>query len=480
LFCKLWLVQFHRETMAAKRLLLAAAMTPSTAALAISSMKAVDSEGSFVDAPLWAFFAAEEQAHVGLLGLPLWAVGVLICIGGTGLTSLGLVLQKFSHATNEKRKVPVVFYTQLWWVLGFTFFLAGQIINVAAMAMAPQAMLSCLGATALIFNAILAWSILGEHLHLFEGFAMIGIAIGTIIVIFNTPSSAAHVSEGMASHAAGVAEITGPLFKTSFLVLSAAIFAMLLGFGVFVTHINPDLIPIFWTVCAAISSGFSVTCFKCTSFLILAWERAEPWLHWQLYAVVSFALILCVAQLWMVNMALQSGRAMTVVPTLFAFNMLAQMGICEAAYHEMAGIKSVEAVFFAGGVVVILLCVVAMVQGKIEEEPEEGTASEKSAQFLKMEENLDNDSLTVPLIKERGVSTPGRSRAWSADDLSMDCAALRRKSSWDDFDDSRTHSEKYAKLVQGASTLDVDSYKASFGGRARFYSVSLAGPPGIA
>jgi len=407
-----------------------------------------------VDTPLWILFASRAQKSGGEAeGPPQWVLGVAICIAGTCLTSLGLVLQKHSHSENAKSGGgAVVYYRQPCWLLGFTFFLAGQIVNVVAMAFAPQAMLSCLGAWSLIFNAIFARSILGEDLYLLDLLGMTGIVIGALIVIHTTPASAHAVDKGLAGETAGLQEIAGPLFRAFFLLLSAGIALLLVLFHLVVEYRFPDLTPLFWTLCSAIASGYSVTLFKCISFLIIASEHVHPLEHWQCYVVVVVACLLCVAQLHMVNLALHSGRAMSVVPTLFALNMLAQIGICEAAYREMQGITGFEAAGFVSGIVLILVCVNAIVRMKIamESEPSEDYIEDEP------ESNRSMESSEPEKRDKRSMSLPART--WSMDDFLDPLPAGRGRT----------------------CSLDSDAFTESFVGRSRSYTISVTGPMGLA
>jgi len=218
----------------------------------------------------------QPYAVIWTLG-PFWALGVLICIAGTCLTALGLVFQKKSHSENAKCGDAIVYYRQPWWIFGFAVFLVGQIFNVVAMSMAPQAMLSCLGAWSLIFNAFFARAFLGETIHTHELAAMGGMLVGAIIVVCTTP-----IGEGLMNGMSGVDQIAGPLMRASFLLLSAGIASLLLLFQLSIYR-SPTHTPLFWTVCSSILSGYIVTLFRCISFLILDWRVTRPWLRARVY-----------------------------------------------------------------------------------------------------------------------------------------------------------------------------------------------------
>jgi len=407
--------------------------------------------------------AVETVATPMYILVPVWSLGVLICIMGTSLTSLGLVLQKHSQSQNAKLiGEKVVYYMQEYWLLGFAIFLAGQIINVAAMSLAPQAMTSCLGAFALIFNAFFAWAIHGERLLFLEICAMVGIVVGALVVIHSTP-----VSDKLALDAVGIDEIVGPLFRPFFLFLSAAITLSLLSFRFLIEHCSPDLAPLFWSLASATLSGYTVTFFRCISFLFLTMERTHPLSYWRCHTVALVACLLCMTQLYVVNTAIQSGRAVSVVPAIFAFSLLAQIGVGEAAYQEMHGITGVKAVLFASGIALILACVVAMVRMKIAEPESAELESE--------------DGASVPL--ENGGMTPSTPFA--------EAGEFSHSSSWPKstksdrltvgfVDFGFTRSERLFTRAEGELTLDFETFTPHAHGKKRTYTLSLAGPMGLA
>lgn len=384
---------------------------------------------------------------------PLWMLGVIVCIAGTLFTSLGLVLQKFSHEKNAKLGEAVVYYSQPWWILGFSVFFAGQIVGVVAMPMAPQAMLSCLGALSLVFNAIFAWAMLGEHLHRLELVGMMGIIAGAGLVVHMTP-----VEKGLDITTAGLPQIVGPLFRLAFLGVGAGLALMLVAFRLVVEYHSPQLISIFWALVSGVCSGYTVTLFKCTSYLIVASERTQPWSHWKCYMVLIVAVLLCVAQLHTVNIALHSGRAMSVVPTIFAFNLLAQIGIGEVAYMEMAGMRMSQAVGFGGGIALILVCVVAIVRmSGMKSGPSESEFEAKLEETFESK-LADENGKPEGIVGRRSLSMPART--YSLDNLEDVMPVF-----------GRTSSETW---------LDHDDFSASFQGRSRTYTVSITGSMGLA
>jgi hypothetical protein len=384
----------------------------------------------------------------------MWLLGVTISLVGTSMTALGLVLQKFSHAKNALCQEATVYYRQPWWLLGFSIFLAGQIVNVAAMPLAPQAMLSCLGAWALIFNALFAWAFLGEHISSGELFSIGGMVAGAAAVIMSTPTSNSFANGNFTTM-----DIAGPFFQGVFVCVSAGIAFFLTLFRITV-HYMPDLKPVLLALCSAIASGYTVSLFKCVSILILSWSSAEPWKRWQFYGVLLVALGLCLVQVHSLNMALQLGRAMNVVPTLFAFSLLAQIGVAHAAYQEMRGMDGRHAATFVVGIVVMLSSVVGLVRSKITDEIVI-VADDDSGELEKDQAPMER----VPLLKI-GDSKSLPARTWSLDskDPTATVPPFIRRPFTEDL----------------TSSLDYEAFRSSFEGRDRAYTLSVTGPLGLA
>eukprot|EP01062_Namystynia_karyoxenos_P030909 TRINITY_DN2298_c0_g1_i1.p1 TRINITY_DN2298_c0_g1~~TRINITY_DN2298_c0_g1_i1.p1 ORF type:complete len:528 (+),score=147.98 TRINITY_DN2298_c0_g1_i1:99-1586(+) len=99
------------------------------------------------------------------MGLPNWVLGIGIGVFSKAVASLGLVLQKRWHCLNsalplDKRKA---WYLDLWWMAGFATYAGGNLITIAALALAPQTVIAALDSLVLVFNAIWAPWMLNEH-----------------------------------------------------------------------------------------------------------------------------------------------------------------------------------------------------------------------------------------------------------------------------------------------------------------------------
>ncbi|CAD7967037.1 unnamed protein product [Amoebophrya sp. A25] len=108
----------------------------------------------------------------------LWLYGVLLQQGSAFVCTLGLVLQKLS-ASQVKNKDRALWRQPLW-VLGFSCFLGGQLLMPAALALAPQSVLSCLAPSGLLANSVLTPCLLGEQLQSGHFLSIIFIFAGCI------------------------------------------------------------------------------------------------------------------------------------------------------------------------------------------------------------------------------------------------------------------------------------------------------------
>merc|ERR1719387_3297942 len=119
------------------------------------------------------------------------------------------------------------------------------------MSMAPQVMLSSLGAWSLISNAIFACGVLGEKLKWLEIVAIFGVVCSSLMVILSTPSvDQRYVVHGDIGNIS--ARFTEPVF-------GAVVTGLLLFIGAiwFLTFkVYTSMVPLFWAFVCAVASGF--------------------------------------------------------------------------------------------------------------------------------------------------------------------------------------------------------------------------------
>mmetsp|Transcript_62655 Transcript_62655/g.136060 ORF Transcript_62655/g.136060 Transcript_62655/m.136060 type:complete len:385 (+) Transcript_62655:108-1262(+) len=296
-----------------------------------------------------------------------WILASFLGIIGGALTAFGLVLVKYSllrTAGGEER----VYYLQGWWIAGFTVFCSGQLVNVASMAFAPQIYLSCLGAVSLVFNVAFAQCVLKETVVWQELCALGGILLGNAMVI---ASFAQGYSEPMAPDLS-LSSIARPLSEASLTSVTFCICLLIPVCWLASIRLAPSLLPVYWSVVAALISGYTVTFFKCFArlcvFLQQPLEHLEPW------CILAVAVAFSIIQGRLLTVAFTSGDALTVVPTYFALSLLAQILMAELVYHEVSALGRWQALCYFTGVELILCSVAGIVRMKLFADIEEQDA----------------------------------------------------------------------------------------------------------
>eukprot|EP00933_Yihiella_yeosuensis_P044975 TRINITY_DN40270_c0_g1_i1.p1 TRINITY_DN40270_c0_g1~~TRINITY_DN40270_c0_g1_i1.p1 ORF type:complete len:407 (+),score=57.40 TRINITY_DN40270_c0_g1_i1:60-1280(+) len=402
------------------------------------------------------------------MAIPPWLIGVLITVAGSTSTALGLVLQKYSHQQNALSKNPVLYYKQFWWLLGVSIFMSSQVLNMVAMALTPQIVLSCLGAWSLMLSAVFGHCILGEHLKGSEKILMFGAVLGVASVMAGTPSEGVPVN-GDLPHIASA--FTAPGF---FVMLSTllAFIGCLFGVACFTL---PGLKPVAWSILAAILAGFTVAFFKSVSLLMATGRFASPapWTQAGFYVIVLMSCFCGICQMHSLNLGLQHGEALVVVPIYYALGMLAQILTGAVVFNELSSFTTpVQLLLFWGGTVLLVLCIFGMTYSRISSEVE-------------LEIPGKPDEQTNLLADQRSESGKARSlsQEWKAHRL----RSLSVESGEEGLNRSISSESVVWSLLspiapnkpRALSSLDSDAFPESFGESGRTYAVSLTGPPGI-
>jgi drug/metabolite transporter (DMT)-like permease len=373
-----------------------------------------------------------------------WEIGVCLSVIGSGLTSCGLVLQKYSHSENARKGQHVLFFRQPLWLAGLAVFICGQVGNVVAMAFAPQTMLSCLGALSLVWNALFAFFLLRERVLLAELLSMLGMIGGVLMVISSTPvvEEPEHLHRNKT-----VADVVSTLMDAEFFGVAFA-FALVLTVGIFlVQRAMPGMESIYWAFATAVAGGYTVTLFKCTANVFA--RVRFPWNDAKFYVVVGTAVVLCLTQVHTLNLALKKGNAVTVVPVYFSMGVLMQLLQAEVAYKELdtlSGRKNVA--IFISGVGLVLVGIIAMVRAKIaaeeEDEGREEPCDEVERQLSPAQAMAPKSESTPLLEAQLGTRTLGK-----------------------------------RQRLRSMPHIDPSMFQESFGGSERRYTISLTGPVGI-
>lgn len=338
--------------------------------------------------------------------------GVLTCVCGSTLTALGLILQKLAHRRCSSAGTP--YYRHPWWLIGFLVFVFAQVINIVAMAHAPQMVLSCLGSWSLVCNAIFARVILGEEVGRTQAAAVLGLVGAVLVIVLNAPQ--APNDKASTSAATLVADFQRPSFEVlTALLLSSTLLLRAAAEGYQCTASKgskeiaaavpqPLLGPLSWAAASAVAGSYSALLFKCIAELVATSTSTakatpfppSPWQHalaepdqarplstlfcWQSLAIVTGALLLAPAQVHLLNRALENGEAVIVVPAYFALGMIAQLLTGAVFFQELRDFDSTgRVVGFTIGVCLSLVFVVVMAKASNEPQCQLGTEADTPA-----------------------------------------------------------------------------------------------------
>jgi drug/metabolite transporter (DMT)-like permease len=435
---------------------------------------------------------------------------------GSVLTALGLALQKYSHIQNEKLgKDAKKFFVQTWWVVGLLVFVIGQACNVIAMAYAPQTMLSALGGLSLLFNTVFARLMLGERISRFQVAAMAGVIAGIMLVIcftpVNPPPKAVQHPSQLVAHI---------LLQKNFIGCASGFLCSIIIGSILVVRFWPDHSAVFWAYTTACASGYTVTLFKAAAEVLK--YSSHTFSSVVFYVVIGIAVALCLLQIHTLNLALRLGSAVTVVPVYFCLGMLMQLLQAHIAYKELHLLTLPrDIVPFFIGVGLVLISIFVLVRARIDDEVTVEAYKTESKRLSTAAAS--STSLGPKLSSPKGKRTTGDQLPGDSQDKRETGDSYKRETgdSYERFagkaststlgsetkdetsaaestseaerrplrENRRTMSDGWytfsdrckALRSKSLSTYDINAFRNSFGkNQDRVYTLSLAGPPGIA
>ena len=124
------------------------------------------------------------------MAIPTFIIGVLLCILGYLLHSIGFIFQKIAHnkllqynkISNTKK---TGYIESKIWLLGISLFVLGSIVNSISLRFIPQSVLLPLSSIILLFNTVLSVLILQESFNILTILAILIILISaTLITLF--------------------------------------------------------------------------------------------------------------------------------------------------------------------------------------------------------------------------------------------------------------------------------------------------------
>ena len=271
-------------------------------------------------------------------GTELWVVGMLVCIFGCFLASVGLALQKVTHTRREKAKIkdsaslrdsldPSVedkpYYTEPVWVAGMMFIVVDAILDVLSYGLAPQSLLAPLASLTMVFNAIVAPRFLGEPISKDDYYGTFIIVAGVTLTI--TGSEKETPTYDMAAIRALYARTIVPIYLITIgvVLLSLYLWAKQLGpEGETAEHLaqirspmKRKLLAASYPIQGGIWGGISVQFMKCVVELTKTTMEGDSQLgYFEFWMFTGFLAVSLILQAHFLNCGLQRFDALFIIP----------------------------------------------------------------------------------------------------------------------------------------------------------------------
>ena len=114
---------------------------------------------------------------------PIWILGFIIGIVSISIKVLGTILQKISHKKEDNKH----YIFNIVWISGVLMSLGGSILDLVALAFAPQTLIASLGGLTIVVNVLFARLLLNEILILQQYITTFIIFLGTTITVIYSP-----------------------------------------------------------------------------------------------------------------------------------------------------------------------------------------------------------------------------------------------------------------------------------------------------
>ena len=259
-----------------------------------------------------------------------WVIGFALCTVFAALSPLAFNLQKSSIMNNDAlplhKQVPV--YRQPKWMCGVVVLISCSLVDFVAFGLAPQSLLTPLGAMVLVYNMIIA-SFYGEKVGRVEMVATGVISVGTLLCIVfadhYTPSySFSDILSLWYTSRMLWYIILVPIFAAAHAIPARWIVKNGL-------HEHPvdgphyaRLLCICYAGAAGIIGAQAILFAKQTMELLKAWGLGEPiWAHYEVYLILIGIPVGLIGNLSFLNRALAMFDALQVVPIYQTYWMIA-------------------------------------------------------------------------------------------------------------------------------------------------------------
>ncbi|GAM35602.1 hypothetical protein TCE0_017f04056 [Talaromyces pinophilus] len=264
--------------------------------------------------------AAMDQAHVlyaraGSSQPPVYKViGITLAIASGLFIGVSFVIKKVGLLKanvkyNEEAGEGYGYLKNLWWWLGMTLMIVGEICNFVAYCFVDAILVTPMGALSVVVTTILSAIFLKERLSFVGKIGCFNCIIGATIIALNAPEQAS-VSDiqGMQHY------VIAPGFLTyaGVIILGCLFVALWAG-----PRYGKKSMFVYISVCSLIG-GLSVVATQGLGASILAQIRGESqFKHWFLYVLLVFVICSLLTEIIYLNKALNIFNAALVTPTYY-------------------------------------------------------------------------------------------------------------------------------------------------------------------
>ncbi|CZT14402.1 related to DUF803 domain membrane protein [Ramularia collo-cygni] len=252
---------------------------------------------------------AERPASYKIIGICL-AVGSGLFIGVSFVVKkIGLL--KANQKYNEEAGEGYGYLKNLWWWLGMTLMIVGEICNFAAYMFVDAILVTPLGALSVVVTTILSWWILKERLSFVGWVSCFLCIIGSVVIALNAPEqSAVSNIQGMQHY----------VIAPGFLSYAGVI---ILGCVAIAWYVAPrwgkKSMMVYITICSLIG-GLSVVATQGLGSAIIAQINGEAQFNkWFTYVLLVFVICTLLTEIIYLNKALNLFNAALVTPTYYVF-----------------------------------------------------------------------------------------------------------------------------------------------------------------
>jgi hypothetical protein len=313
----------------------------------------------------------EEQektnvTHVTKLAFS-WAPGAFLCGFGSTLSGLGVVLQKYSHVLTARMDLGGdPYYLQPWWLVGFAIWLVAEAVDLLAMSVAPQVVITSMKSWTVTCTLVMAKVILGEELNCIGFQAITGLLVGTGLLASYAPMAPPPNSDD-----AWQPRLTSRYFMYGVLAFAGILVSSFPVLLRYFTDRRPgnsssslakpwNLAPFCWAGMAALCTGVALTLCKCVAMMTIAGTPLVTVGYvpegWSIPALVLASLIFGVLEVHSLNLSLQLGDVVLIYPIYLCLGTVARMILTGTLLEEFGSFSTwgQTAMFWCG------LCLIAV------------------------------------------------------------------------------------------------------------------------